>query len=155
MAKIFADKYYTPPTVARWCIDKTFEIIGKENITEIIEPSAGCGMFSHQIPGCKAYDLYPQSEYIEKADFIKLDLEYKKGRLFVGNPPYGGSSQKLIRQFYDKCVKYGDYIAFLLPANYHNNYNTFYKFEIVYSQLIKTKYTNVELATSFVIYKRN
>jgi hypothetical protein len=155
MAKIFADKYYTPPTIARWCIEKTYEIIGKENITEVIEPSAGCGMFSLQIPGCKAYDLYPQSEYIEQADFTELKLDYKKGRLFIGNPPYGGLSQKLIKQFYEKSVKYGDYVAFLLPANYHNNYTKFYKFEIVYSELIKTKYTNVELNTAFVIYKRN
>lgn len=156
MAKIAFDKYYTPPTVARWCIEKTFEVIGKENITEIIEPSAGCGMFSHQIPGCKAYDLYPQSEYIEQADFLKLDLGgYKKGRLFIGNPPFGAEAGKILKDFYEKCVIEGDYIAFIQPASYYNNYKKFYKFEIIYSTLLKTHYTNVDLWTSFTIYKRN
>jgi hypothetical protein len=156
MAKISFDKYYTPPTVARWCIDKTKEIIGEENITEWIEPSAGCGMFSHQISGCKAYDLYPQSEYIEQADFLKLDLAgYKKGRLFIGNPPFGAGAGKILKDFYEKCVRDGDYIAFIQPASYCNSYKKLYKFEIMYSVLIKTHYTNCDLMTSFTIYKRN
>jgi len=95
MAKIAFDKYYTPPTVARLCINKTYEIIGKDNITEIIEPSAGCGMFSHQRIGYTIFNDKRKHEYIEQADFIKLDLGgYKKGRLFIGNPPFGGSSGK-------------------------------------------------------------
>jgi len=153
MAKIAFDKYYTPPTVARWCIEKTKEIIGEENITEWVEPSAGSGSFSHQIEGCKAYDLYPQHEFIEKSDFLELDLGgYKKGRCFIGNPPYGN---KTIKNFYNKCTKDGDYIAFILPASYCNNYNSLHKFEIVYSCIIKSNYTNKELKTSFTIYKRN
>ena len=156
MGKIAFDKYYTPPTVARWCIEKTKEIIGEENITEWIEPSAGCGMFSHQIPGCRAYDLYPQHEFIEQSDFLKLDLDgYKKGRCFIGNPPFGGSAGKILKNFYDKCCEDGDYIAFIQPAQYYNNYKKFYKFEIVYSCLLKTEYTNRNLWTSFTIYKRN
>ena len=155
MATIAYDKYSTSPTVARWCIDKTYEIIGKENITEVIEPSAGCGMFSLQIPNCKAYDLYPQSEYIEQQDFLKLDLGYKKGRLFIGNPPFGSGSGKLIKEFYNKSCDMGDYIAFIQPANYYWNYSRFYRFEIVYSVIIETEYTNQKLKTSFTIYKRN
>jgi hypothetical protein len=155
MAKIAFDKYYTPPTVARWCIDKTYEILGKENIKEVIEPSAGCGMFSHQMPGCLAYDLYPQHEYIEQADFTELQMEYKKGRLFIGNPPFGGSTGKLIKEFYNKSCDGGDYIAFILPASYYWNYRRLYKFEIVYSCIIETPYTNETLKTSFTIYKRN
>lgn len=156
MAKIAFDKYYTPPRVARWCIEKTKEIIGEENITEWVEPSAGCGMFSHQIPGCKAYDLYPQHEYIEQANFLELDLGgYKKGRLFIGNPPFGGNSGKLLKDFYNKCCVDGDYIAFIQPASYYNNYKKLYKFEIVFSCVIETPYTNELLKTSFTIYKRN
>lgn len=156
MAKIAFDKYYTPPTIARWCIEKTKEIIGKDNITEWVEPSAGCGMFSHQIEGCRAYDLYPQHEYIEQADFLELDLGgYKKGRCFIGNPPFGGSAGKILKQFYDKCCDNGDYIAFIQPAALYNNYKKFYRFEIVYSCLLKAEYTNHNLWTSFTIYKRN
>jgi hypothetical protein len=155
MAKIEFDKYYTPPIVARWCIEKAYEVIGKDNITEVVEPSAGAGSFSHQIPNCIAMDLYPQHEYIHQADFITEGLGYKKGRLFIGNPPFGGSSGKLVKHFYDKCVSEGDYIAWILPANYYNNYNHFDKFEIIYSTLLKTEYTNIDIPTSFVIYKRN
>ena len=156
MAKIAFDKYYTPPTVARWCIEKTQEIIGLDNITEWVEPSAGCGMFSHQIPGCKAYDLYPQHEYIEQADFLTLDLGgYKKGRCFIGNPPFGAGTGKILKDFYNKCTTDGDYIAFIQPASYYNNYSKFYKFEIVYSCILKAEYTNQLLYTSFTIYKRN
>jgi len=156
MAKIAFDKYYTPPTVARWCIEKTKEIIGEENITEWVEPSAGSGSFSHQIPGCRAYDLYPQHEYIEQVNFLELNLGgYKKGRCFIGNPPFGGNSGKLIKDFYEKCCKEGDYIAFILPASYYNSYGKLYKFEIVYSCIIETPYTNELLKTSFTIYKRN
>lgn len=154
-SKIPFDKYYTPPTVARWCIEKAYEVIGRDNISEIIEPSAGCGMFSNQIEGCKAYDLYPQSEYIEQANFLELDLSYKEGRLFIGNPPFGSSSGKLVKQFYNKCCDTGDYIAFILPASFAGNYKRFKRFEIIYSCIIKTDYTNVDLYTSFVIYKRN
>lgn len=155
MAKIEFDKYYTPPIVAKWCIEKAYEVIGKDNITEIVEPSAGAGSFSHQIPNCIAMDLYPQHEYIHQVDFITESLGYKRGRLFIGNPPYGGQTKQLLNAFYDKAVSEGDYIAWILPAIYYNNYNQHDKFEIIYSVLLQTKYTNLDISTSFVIYKRN
>ena len=67
MSKIEHDKYYTSTTLAKYCIDKTFEIIGKENIAEIIEPSAGNGSFSNQLE-CIAYDLFPEHKNIIKQD---------------------------------------------------------------------------------------
>ncbi len=45
MAKIKNDKYYTPPDLAEYIVNKTKEIIGKENIIEYIKPSAGAGVF--------------------------------------------------------------------------------------------------------------
>jgi hypothetical protein len=156
MAKIAYDKYYTPPITARWCIDKVKEIIGEDNITEWVEPSAGSGSFSHQIKGCKAYDLYPQHEYIEQADFETLDMGgYKKGRCFIGNPPFGGGDGKLLSLFYNKACDNGDYIAYIQPASFYNSYSKHKKFEIVYSCIIETPYTNENLKTSFTIYKRN
>ena len=70
MSKIINDKYYTPIDLAKYCIDKTYEIIGKENITEIIEPSAGNGSFSNQL-NCIAYDIEPECDGIIKQDFYK------------------------------------------------------------------------------------
>ena len=45
MAKIHLDKYYTPPDLAEYIVNKTKLIIGEENISEYLEPSAGTGVF--------------------------------------------------------------------------------------------------------------
>ena len=37
MAKINLDKYYTPSYLAEYCVNKTKEVIGEENITEWLE----------------------------------------------------------------------------------------------------------------------
>ena len=120
MSKIENDKYYTPIDLAKYCINKAFEIIGEENITEIIEPSAGDGSFSNQISNCIAYDIEPNCNKIIKQDFLKLDIEYKKGRLIIGNPPFGNRGT-LAMKFYKKSIQIGDYIAFILPISQYNN----------------------------------
>ncbi len=102
--RIKNDKYYTPKNLAKHCIEKTFEIIGKENITEIIEPSAGNGRFSLQIPNCVAYDIEPEHDSIIQQDFLTLKIPYKEGRLFIGNPPYG-SRMVLAQKFFKKSIK--------------------------------------------------
>ena len=156
-AKINKDKYYTPVDLAKYCIDKTFEIIGKENITEIIEPSAGNGSFSNQIENCIAYDIEPEHEGIIEQDFLKIDLGYKKGRLFIGNPPFGFRNN-LALQFYKKCVKESDYISFILPASQYNNNYQMYEFDLIYSELIDNKgFTDLDkrVKLAFNIYKMN
>ena len=154
MAKIENDKYYTPVYLAKYCIDKTFEIIGKENITDIIEPSAGNGSFSNQLE-CTAYDLYPEGDNIIKQDYLKLDLPYKKGRLIIGNPPYGTANNLLVK-FYKQAIKQGDYISFILPISQLNNNQQMYEFDLIYSEdLGKQIYSNIKLHCCFNIYKRN
>lgn len=44
--KINLDKYYTPVKLANYCYDKVIELIGEENISDIVEPSVGNGSFS-------------------------------------------------------------------------------------------------------------
>ena len=152
--KIDNDKYYTPIDLAKYCIDKTFEIIGKENITDIIEPSAGNGSFSNQLD-CTAYDLYPEGDNIIKQDYLKLDLPYKKGRLIIGNPPYGRANNLSV-QFYKQAIKQGDYISFILPISQLNNNQKMYEFDLIYSEdLGKQIYSNIKLHCCFNIYKRN
>lgn len=154
VAKIENDKYYTPIALAKRLIDKTYEIIGKENITEVIEPSAGNGSFSLQIEGCKAYDLVPEHETIQQADFLTLPLTYKKGRLFIGNPPFGVHFN-LINDFCERCYMYGDYIAFVLPISCYQNDIKLYKFDLIYSEdLGMEHYTDRDLHCCFNIYKR-
>lgn len=152
--KIKLDKYYTDINLAKFCIDKTFEIIGKDNITEIIEPSAGNGSFSSQIENCIAYDIEPDDNSIIKQDFLKLDLLYKKGRLIIGNPPFGVKNTLSV-QFFKKSIKLCDYIAFILPISQLNNNKQMFDFDLIYSEDIGNyKYSNVELNCCFNIYQR-
>ena len=84
--KLHLDQYYTPTEVAVHCIETAYRVIGKENITTILEPSAGTGSFSNNISNCEAYDLEPKADGVIQADFLLLDIDYKKGRLVIGNP---------------------------------------------------------------------
>ena len=153
MAKIDNDKYYTPVDLAKYCIDKTYEIIGKENITEIIEPSAGNGSFSNQMD-CIAYDLYPEGDNIIEQDYLSLDLEYKKGRLIIGNPPYGRVNNLAI-SFYKKSIQIGDYIAFILPISQLNNNIKMYEFDFIHSEDLGVRdYSGKKVHCCFNIYKR-
>ena len=153
MSKILNDKYYTNTSLAKYCIDKTFSIIGEENIGDVIEPSAGDGSFSNQL-NCTAYDIEPENSNIIKQDFLKLNLKYKSQRLIIGNPPFGERGN-LIRKFYNKSVELGDYIAFILPIKFYNNNESLYKFDLIYSEdLGKDYYSNVNLHCCFNIYKR-
>lgn len=152
-SKIELDKYYTPRVLAKRLIDKTFEILGEEEIMEIIEPSAGDGSFSSQM-NCIAYDIAPEADGIIKQDFLKLDLPYKKGRLIIGNPPYGHGNTASIA-FYKKAVAIGDYIAFILPISCLDGDMKMYHFDLIYSEdLGMQKYTDRELHCCFNIYKR-
>ena len=154
MSKINLDKYYTPKETAKYCIDKTFEIIGKNNITEIIEPSAGNGSFSLQIPNCIAYDIEPEHENIIKQDYLTLDIDYSKGRLILTNPPFG-SRMNLAQKFYKKSVNISDYIAFILPISQLWNSNSLFEFDLIHSEdLGKIKYSDRKLNCCFNIYKR-
>ena len=79
MAKIQNDKYYTSPELAKYCVGKTKEIIGEDNIVEYVEPSAGSGVFLNYLDKPYiAYDIEPEDEGIIKADFLKEPIEYKK-----------------------------------------------------------------------------
>lgn len=155
MAKIELDKYYTPKDLALYCIQKTYEIIGKESISEIIEPSAGDGAFSNLIKDCIAYDILPQHENIIQANFLELKIGYKKRRLFIGNPPFSYTNS-IDKQFYKKCCKEGDYIAFILPIGQYNQNYEFFDFDLIHSeQLPISSYSGVPLKCCFNIYKRS
>lgn len=56
--KVDLDKFYTPVSVAKKCID----LLNLSEYDTILEPSAGNGSFSKQIPNCIAYDLKPMEQ---------------------------------------------------------------------------------------------
>jgi len=153
MAKIENDKYYTPIEISKYCIDKTLEIIDNQNITDIIEPSAGNGSFSNQLI-CTSYDIEPESENIIKQDYLQLNIPYKKGRLIIGNPPYG-TKMHLVIKFFKKSIEIGDYISFILPISQLDNVASLYEFNLVYSEDLGLQYyTDRKIHCVLNIYKR-
>ena len=161
MSKIDHDKYYTPVEVANHCWDKVSEVIGLDNISEVIEPSVGSGAFLHYPPRGPdlGIDILPECSSTErtkimKADYLTLQLGYKPKGLFIGNPPFGARGN-LLRRFYMKCALYGDYIAFVLPISQLWNTDYLYQFDLIDSEdLGETEYSGVKLHCCFNIYRR-
>lgn len=155
MAKIQNDKYYTSPELAKYCVEKTKEMIGEDNITEYIEPSAGSGVFLDYLDKpYLAYDIEPEDGRIVKADWLSVDLDYKKGRCVIGNPPFGNRNTLSV-QFYKKSIELCDYIAFILPISQFNNNQQMYEFDLIYSEdLGKREYSDRVVHCCFNIYKR-
>jgi len=156
MAKIKNDKYYTSPKLAKYIVSKTKEIIGKNNITEYLEPSAGQGVFLDYLDKpYLAYDIEPEDDRIVQQDFLELELEYKKGRCIIGNPPFG-ERMNLTTKFYKKAILLGDYIAFILPISQYKNRQKLYEFDLIYGENLGERlYTDRRVHCCFNIFKRN
>lgn len=109
------DKFYTKPAVALECI----QALDLNSYAEIIEPSAGSGAFSNQIPGCTAYDLDPEDASITKADWFTIDRTRVEGKkiLVIGNPPFG-QQNNLAVAFINHAAKFADTVAFILPKSF-------------------------------------
>lgn len=159
MAKIQNDKYYTPIEIANKCIDRVIEIIGLNNISQVIEPSCGDGSFFHHemLKPDIGFDIEPEieGETIYKKDFLLTNIPYKKGRLVIGNPPYG-SRMNLSQKFFNQSIVISDYIAFILPISQLNNIQSLYQFDLIYSEDLGKDiiYTDRKLHCCFNIYKR-
>lgn len=155
MSKINLDKYYTPSDLAGYCVKKTKEVIGVENISEWLEPSAGAGVFLPYLDNnYLAFDIEPEAENIEQKNYLELDLPYLKNRCVIGNPPFG-TRNILAVKFYKNSLKYGDYIAFILPASQHNNNQQMYEFDLIHTEMLPTsEYSGRKLQCCFNIFKR-
>ena len=167
------EQYFTSDDVASHCIEIAKAKIPNFDNSVIVEPSAGAGAFSDKIDGCLAFDLEPQKEGIERANFLWLPNDkFKKTNtlfdeadnhqlVFIGNPPFGRSATSLCLSFLQKCREMNaDYIAFLLPAAYHNSDHIFYEYDLIHSEVINCDYyvlkekKNKKVNTSFCIFKK-
>lgn len=95
------------------------EIENMESYDLIIEPSAGNGSFSNNIPNCLALDIAPEHPSIKQQDFFSLKIsndKYKKV-LTVGNPPFGKKA-KLAIDFFNYAGKFSTTIAFIVPLQF-------------------------------------
>ena len=123
---------------------------------EYLEPSAGNGSFLNNLPdNVLSYDLYPEDERIIKQDYLTLDLQYKKGRLVIGNPPFGNRNTLLVK-FYKKSIELCDYISFILPISQYKNTQKMYEFDLIHSEdLGLHKYSGEDVHCCLNIYRRN
>lgn len=110
------DKFYTKPEVASLYITKA----DIESYGTIIEPSAGSGAFSSQIPDCVALDLKPEGTGIREQDWLQYEhpLEPDKGKILViGNPPFGQQNSLAVK-FINHASTFADRVAFILPISF-------------------------------------
>ena len=137
--KLNLDQYYTSEADMNYCVNKTLDVLQENGyeVSEFLEPSAGQGAFSDYLytsgKNVIALDIEPKAEGIIQADYLTYKLEYKKGRLIIGNPPYG-SRLNLAKKFYKKSIEVGDYISFILPISQLNNTEFMYEFNLLYSE---------------------
>lgn len=140
--KLPLDQYYTPSTVAEYCIDKTLTILEQLNreIDFYIEPSAGTGSFSTILRERNyevlALDIEPKAEGILTADFLTYDINSvvsSEKTLIIGNPPYGDKLH-LARLFFKKAITLGDCVAFILPISQLNKTQSLYEYDLVHSE---------------------
>lgn len=137
--KLNLDQYYTSEEDMNYCVNKTLDILQESgySVSEFLEPSAGQGVFSNYLvtsgKSVIALDIEPKAEDIIEADYLTYDIEYKKDRLIIGNPPYG-TRLNLAKQFYNKSIQIGDYISFILPISQLNNTQMMYKFDLIHSE---------------------
>lgn len=114
------DQFYTKPDIAKECWDLLHSAIEVSEETTYIEPSAGEGSFFRLMPhnrrtGC---DLEPKCEEVEQRDFLKgWRPKGKKPFVAVGNPPFGHRAKTAL-QFVNKCARYADTVAMILPATF-------------------------------------
>lgn len=155
IAKLQNDKYYTSEKLSLHCVLKAKEVIGDENITEYIEPSAGGGAFLNFLDKPYiAYDIEPEDERIIEQDWLTVDLGYKRGRCVIGNPPYG-EKNLLSMKFFRKAIEVCDYIAFILPISQWNNNQQMFQFDLIYSENLGVRtYSDRNVHCCFNIFKR-
>lgn len=152
MAKIENDKYYTENNLAQYCVEKTFEVIGRD-WDRIVEPSAGAGSFLQFLPeDTLAYDIEPELDNIISADYREVELPYLEKSLVIGNPPFGRAN-KLSVQFIKASLKHSPYISFIQPISQLNQNRTMKDTELLYSEdLGKTNYSGRKVHCCLNIY---
>ena len=114
------DKFYTNPDIVKKYIDKFTPHLKPNDL--IIEPSAGSGVWTIPLRNYNliAFDIQPEAEGIQQADFLYVDLYAFQNNLhFIGNPPFGRQSSLAKRFIKHICAcEKTQTIAFILPKSF-------------------------------------
>lgn len=133
------DQFYTSDSVAKQCVQWFLTLGTCEGRDYIwIEPSAGTGVFLHQLPESFTkigLDIDPKSCDIIKQDYltwnpnlsIAAGATANKPVIVFGNPPFGRQSS-LAKAFIKKSCSFANIIAFILPRSFTkpSMYNVFH-----------------------------
>ena len=121
------DKYYTKEDSVSLFMTKIKQLIKINKNDLVIEPSAGNGAFIKEIKKIDCnylfYDIQPEHEYINKQDYLELDINALKSKILnnkihiIGNPPFGRQSSLAIK-FIKKSCLFCDSISFILPKSF-------------------------------------
>ena len=114
------ERFYTDPSTAERLIKELKNLPWFRSATEFLEPSAGSGVWLPFLPPhtpLQAFDLEPKHHSVKEQDYLKLNLGYKRGRVAIGNPPFGRRG-KLAKEFINKLAHECDYICFILPQSF-------------------------------------
>lgn len=135
------DAYFTNSLYAENCIQKVLALLGQDDFSDIVEPSAGSGSFFNILPSyftkrnIIGYDLEPKADNIVRSDFFNVTL--KKDALVIGNPPFGFAASLAVK-FFNHAANYAKGIAFIVPRTFqkkstHSKLNK--KFHLVHEEV--------------------
>lgn len=122
------DQFYTTGEIAKYCFDKTLEVLKQLNIKEqeytFIEPSAGVGSFYNILPVNRriGIDIEPKgnlSKELIKSNFLDYIPQQNKKYIVIGNPPFGLRGNLALR-FISHSYNFADIVAFILPPLFNS-----------------------------------
>lgn len=114
------DQWFTKIEVAKLCVSKMAELGFIKEFTDVIEPSAGSGVFVEELSKIvdkeyiHAFDIDPKQEYMQQANWLETIPTIQSRAVVIGNPPYGKKG-KLAIEFINHSLDIVDVVGFIVP----------------------------------------
>ena len=117
--KTGTEQYYTPPEIARQCLN-WLDTIVTGNI--YLEPAGGTGSFVNALQengrNVISFDIAPKHPSIlPTVNFLNEDISHLANAITITNPPFGRNNSLSV-PFFNKCAEVSSFIAFLVPRSW-------------------------------------
>lgn len=162
------EQFYTINEVAEHLTNVAVGIIGIEE--HWVEPTAGKGAFVDAllrvgVKSIDAYDIEPKHFFVQQRDIL-IDTPDVKGKVVIGNPPFGRACSLAVKVFNALANKEAKYIAFIIPPSFRKTSildKLHHKYHLIYSTPVPlvafedadgNVHDGGHLKTEFHIYKR-